>query len=57
VDHIVPLVHEKVCGLNVPWNLQIITEEENRKKANKVDLKKISKEYLPKLSHEKNRNN
>ena len=45
VDHIIPLVHEKVCGLNVPWNLQIITEEENRKKANKVNFKKIAKEY------------
>jgi 5-methylcytosine-specific restriction endonuclease McrA len=35
VDHIIPLNHELVCGLNIPENLQIITQEENRKKSNK----------------------
>jgi 5-methylcytosine-specific restriction endonuclease McrA len=34
VDHIIPLNHELVCGLNIPENLQIITQEENRKKSN-----------------------
>lgn len=36
VDHIVPLLGKDVCGLHVQDNLRVVTQEENRRKGNRL---------------------
>jgi len=36
VDHIYPLRSDVVCGLHIPWNLRVITQQENSRKSNSL---------------------
>lgn len=35
VDHIVPKISDRVCGLHVPWNLRVVPWRENTLKHNR----------------------
>jgi len=43
VDHIIPLIHDLFCGLDVPDNVQVLTKAENRRKAARFDQDEQSK--------------
>lgn len=36
-DHIVPVNHPRICGLTVPWNIQVVTWHVNAAKGNRWD--------------------
>lgn len=38
VDHIVPIINRRVCGLHCEFNLRVIPASENRSKSNKFDV-------------------
>jgi len=37
VDHIIPIVNKRVCGLHCEFNLRVIPRQENRTKSNKFN--------------------
>lgn len=36
VDHVYPLIHPRMCGLHVPWNLRVVPTALNQAKGNRL---------------------
>ena len=50
VDHIVPVTHRYVCGLTVPWNLQVVPHYVNAGKGNKWHPDQHAIDFHPQLT-------